>query len=199
MARRSDHSREQIKAMALSAAEDIVVSDGPNALSARRVTQAIGYSVGSLYLVFNNLDDLITHINRRTINGLYAAMHAAGTGRAGPMNQLKRMGQAYARYSQENPNRLRLAFEHPQPAAEPGPGDHTGDELVGLVVAPLAEATGLAGKRLETAAQVLWSSVHGICILNLTAKMQTVGSAVPMEKLTDSLINNYIAGLQRDA
>ena len=162
MARRSDHSRDQIKEMAIQAAEEIIITQGPSALSARKVTQAIGYSVGSLYLVFDNLDDLITHVNRRTINGLYAAMSTAAEGRASALNRLKRMGQAYAHYSQENPNRLRLAFEHPYPAAKPTAGDHTGDHLVGLVVEPLAEVTGLTGLSLETAAQVLWSSVHGI-------------------------------------
>lgn len=181
--------------MAIEAAEKIVVSKGPHALSARQVTKDIGYSVGSLYLVFKNLDELISHVNRRTINGLYKAMHEAGSGRALPMKKLKMMGKAYADYSKENPNRLRLAFEHPYPAAGPTSDDHTGDDLVGLVVTPLAETTGLRGKPLETAAQVLWSSIHGICMLALTEKMQTVGSETSMRKLTDSLIENYIGGL----
>jgi len=196
MARRSDHSREQIKNMAIAEAEKIIVAEGPAALSARRVTQAIGYSVGSLYLVFDNLDDLIAHVNRRTVNGLFEAMQQAGEGNAKPLTRLKRMGRAYADYSREHPNRLRLAFEHPYPAATPGQNDRSGEQLVGLVVAPLAEASGLSGKKLETAAQVLWSGVHGICILALTEKMARVGSQTRVELLTDSLIENYIGGLK---
>ena len=52
MARRSDHSREELREMAITAAEQIVVEQGYEGLSARKVAAAIGYTVGTLYLVF---------------------------------------------------------------------------------------------------------------------------------------------------
>ena len=74
MARRSDHSREELREMTLTAAENIVVEQGYEGLSARKVATAIGYTVGTLYLVFENLDDLILHINARTLDRLHARM-----------------------------------------------------------------------------------------------------------------------------
>ena len=66
MGRRSDHSREEIRQMALQAAESIVTEGGYKALSARKVASEIGYTVGTLYLVFENLDELVLYVNGRT-------------------------------------------------------------------------------------------------------------------------------------
>ena len=54
MARRSDHTREEIREMALVATEQIVSVAGFSALSARKIAKKIGYTVGSLYLLFDN-------------------------------------------------------------------------------------------------------------------------------------------------
>ena len=59
MARRSDHSREELREMALAATEEIIDQQGLAGLTARKVAAGIGYTVGTLYLVFRNLDDLI--------------------------------------------------------------------------------------------------------------------------------------------
>ena len=76
MARRSDHSREEIKEMALVAAEKMILANGKDGLSARKVAQEIGYTVGTLYLVFKNLDELILHVNGRTLDRLFEKMTA---------------------------------------------------------------------------------------------------------------------------
>lgn len=71
MARRSDHSRDELREMALTAAEQIVLENGYESLSARKVASAIGYTVGTLYLVFENLDDLVLQVNARTLDRLH--------------------------------------------------------------------------------------------------------------------------------
>ena len=43
-------------------AERIVAEHGHSGLSARKVASAIGYTVGTLYLVFDNLDDLVLQV-----------------------------------------------------------------------------------------------------------------------------------------
>lgn len=197
MARRSDHNREEIREMAIDAAIEIVKDKGASALSARSIAARIGYSVGALYLVFQNLDDLIAHVNGRTLDGLYQVMADAATGRSKPLTKLKRMGRAYAGFAEEHPQLWRMSFEHRLPVGQKAPAqiDLRGDSLIQLVLEPLSEASGLSGKGLETAAQVLWSGIHGICILTNSKKMHFVGST-RLEQLTDSLIDNYLAGLE---
>jgi AcrR family transcriptional regulator len=62
MARRSEHTQEQIKELILTAAETIIVKQGVAALTVRKIAQEIGYTVGSIYMVFANMQDLMMHI-----------------------------------------------------------------------------------------------------------------------------------------
>jgi AcrR family transcriptional regulator len=58
MARRSDHSRDELYNLAMTAARDIVRREGMAALTARGLATAIGYSPGTLYNLFDSLDEL---------------------------------------------------------------------------------------------------------------------------------------------
>ena len=74
MGRRSAPSRDDLRAMILEAARAILATDGLRGLTARRVAKAIGYSPGTLYNFFTNIDELILHIAH------YAGWPAASLG-----------------------------------------------------------------------------------------------------------------------
>jgi len=67
MARRSEHSKDEIKSMILEAAENIVQEQGFSALKIRKISADMGYTVASVYMVFDNMDDLDTQIKSRTL------------------------------------------------------------------------------------------------------------------------------------
>ena len=77
MGRRSEHSRDQIAGMALEAASRLVQAHGLSGLSARRIAAEIGYTPGTLYLVFRNLDELILHLNGTTLDALFQRLETA--------------------------------------------------------------------------------------------------------------------------
>ena len=68
MARRSDHSREELYALILDSARSIVEEDGFSGLTARRVASSIGYAPGTIYNLFSNLDDLILHLRGKVLD-----------------------------------------------------------------------------------------------------------------------------------
>ena len=49
-------------------------------------------------------------------------------------------------------------------------------------------------KKIDLASRALWCGVHGICSLAVTGKLE-INDAESINALTDSLINNYLAGL----
>ena len=67
MARRSDHSREELRAMALKAGREIIMEQGVKNLTTRAVAKRMGYSPGTLYMLFENADDLKFAINVGTL------------------------------------------------------------------------------------------------------------------------------------
>lgn len=196
MARRSDHSREEIRQMALEAAEVIVVEQGLEGLSARKVAAAIGYTVGTLYLVFENIDDLILQINARTLDRLYARLAEAQSPAQGAREWLLRLGQVYIQFADEDPHRWSMIFEHRLAEGRDLPAWYQQkiERMFGIVEEALAP---LAGRRpqkaVSQAARVIWGGVHGICILALGDRLGIAG-VDSVQDLTESLISNYLAG-----
>ena len=197
MARRSDHSKEQIREMALSAAEKIVQAQGFAKLSARKIAQQIGYTVGTLYVVFRNLDDLVLHVNARTLDALYETMQAAVQKCRQPRTCVVAMGRAYVDFATQHPNRWNMVFEHQLTEEEHIPAWFADKvekmfQLVQVQLTPLLE--GQSEKKLDQVSKALWCGVHGICSLTVTGKLE-IGDTESIHGLTDSLINNYLAGL----
>ncbi|HAJ92306.1 MAG TPA: TetR/AcrR family transcriptional regulator, partial [Gammaproteobacteria bacterium] len=165
MARRSDHSREELREMALSAAEQIVVEQGFEGLSARKVAAAIGYTVGTLYLVFENLDDLILHINARTLDRLHTRMTASQAQCNDASNCLLQLGQVYIHFADEDPHRWAMVFEHRFSEDQVVPAWY--QEKIARMFALVEEGLEpLAGQHthdeITQAARALWGGVHGI-------------------------------------
>ena len=95
MARRSDHSRDEIRQLVLEACMRIIDEQGLEGLSARKIASEIGYTPGTLYLVFENLDDIVMQALSGRLDAVFEAMSTA-IGRARtPETRLLRLAQAY--------------------------------------------------------------------------------------------------------
>jgi AcrR family transcriptional regulator len=196
MARRSDHSREEIRRMALEAAEGIVAEHGLEGLSARKVATAIGYTVGTLYLVFENIDDLILQVNARTLDRLYARMAETRARSSDARDWLLQLGQVYIQFADGDPHRWSMIFEHRLAEGRELPDWY--QQKIGRMFALVEEALApLAGQRpreeVSQAARVIWGGVHGVCILALGDRLGIAG-VDSVQDLTRSLISNYLAG-----
>jgi AcrR family transcriptional regulator len=196
MARRSDHSREELQEMAITAAEHIVVEQGYGGLSARKVAAAIGYTVGTLYLVFENLDDLILHINARTLDRLHDRMTASQAHCNDASDCLLQLGQVYIRFADEDPHRWALVFEHRFSEEQVAPAWYL--EKVARMFTLVEEGfEPLAGQHtrdeVAQASRALWGGVHGICILALAGTLGVTG-VDSVQNLTKTLITNYLKG-----
>lgn len=201
MARRSDHSREQIREMALQAAEQLINEQGYKGLSARKVAAEIGYTVGTLYLIFKNQDEFILHINSRTLDALYHSMQQTITEQAQAPDCVLALCRTYYQFAVANTHRWLLIFEHALPDNNALPEWYTiqvkrGFEMLEKI---LEVNTGLSDQvEISKAARVLWGSVHGISMLAVTEKLDVLGVGSVYE-LIDSLVNNYLKGLVSDA
>jgi AcrR family transcriptional regulator len=194
MGRRADHNRQQLYAMALDAAGEIAAADGPRALTARRIAARIGYSAATLYNLFDDLDDLIVHLNGRTLDALHDALSPAALG-ADPAAALRRMVKDYVGFAAAHANLWNLAFEHRLPADRPLPAWHHGKvaRLCALFERPLAPLLG-PGRERESArsARILWASLRGICALDMA---QGLDAGESVELMADTLVTHYLGGL----
>ena len=195
MPRRSDHSHAQIRAMALAAARRLVDVGGLGDVTARRVAEAIGYSPGTLYNVFANLDDLILQVNAETLDDLRTQLAASPTGDV--ETDVKALALAYIAFIDAHPHRWAAVMDHSLPPGSPMPDWYQAriDALMACLECALAP---LFGKIEEAArlraASVLWSSLHGICSLSRSGKLSIVTADTVLQTAED-LVATYLAGL----
>jgi AcrR family transcriptional regulator len=194
MGRRNEHSREELRELALRAAGEVVAEEGAAALSMREVARRIGYTVGALYIVFENLDDLIVGLNEQTVFELRSALERI-RGRAGqPAQNLRLLVAAYLGFALLHTARWRLVFEHRLPEGQKPPPTYRGHTaaIFALVSGHLRDAGVVqdddAALELATA---LWSGAHGICMLAVTGKLQ-VATQASVQKLLDVLLDRFL-------
>src|SRR6185295_10400862 len=120
MGRRADHSRDELSKMAVEAATKIVAKQGFRKLSTRSIAARMGYSAGTLYQLFDNLDDIILHVNARTLDGLIEACHDVDFS-AGPEASLYDLAERYIGYTSRNPSLWNSVFEHSLPRRRTAP------------------------------------------------------------------------------
>lgn len=198
MARRSDHSREELHDMALKAARAIVVKDGLQALTARRVAGAIGYSPGTLYNIFEDLDDLIVHLNGRTLDELYETLSPVANS-DDPTHDLNRLLDGYLGYLDGHRKLFNVLFDYRLPESRQLPDWYKAKvaRLLGIVEGVLSPIFP-QGERATAAraAEVLWASLHGICLLSESGKLQVVSDQTVRE-MAEMLITCFASGLRQ--
>ena len=195
MARRSDHNRQELYSIILTAAHDIAEKEGLRGLTARRIADKIGYAPGTIYNVFVNLDDLIFHLRGETLDELHDYI-LPGLIDGQPEAILINIANNYISYVCEHPRLWSLMFEHryTDDVVVPEWYHKKTLRLLSLVEKALTSFFSKNQKDEQLHhAQVLWASIHGICSLQIEGKLVM---KEPAEAMVQSLITKYVKGLR---
>jgi AcrR family transcriptional regulator len=196
MGRRSTHTPQQLRELILNAAQDIIETEGLAGLSAREIARRIGYSPGTIYNMYDNLDDVILHVEARVLDTLETRLAGVLQSGHGPA-ALTELARAYLAFTHEKPKLWNLLFEHHLPAGSDLPAWYQ-DKLEGLLarveqsLAPLFPAGREADR--QRAARVLWAGVHGITSLSTADKLSIVTTEAA-SRLIEDLVETYLKGL----
>jgi len=207
MGRRSSHTPQQIRGLILDAAQELIEAQGLAGLSAREIARRIGYSPGTIYNMFTNLDDVVLNVEARVLDALDQRLSeveprsdGAGTEMApGAGDRLIRIARAYLAFTQEKPRLWNLLFEHHMPRGTELPAWYQ-QKLEGLTaqiewaLAPYFPPGSDDERR--RAARALWAGVHGITSLSTADKLSVV-TTESAGRLIDDLIGTYLAGIAR--
>jgi AcrR family transcriptional regulator len=197
MPRRMKLSHEEMRARAVALAHEIVVADGVAGLTVRRVAAELGCSVGTVYNLFRDLDDIVLHVAARVVDDLRATLFAPGLP-TDPAAGLVEIARRYIRFSSAQPKLWALVFEWRTENDRPIPRWQL-ERIAGLVEAVrIAAAPAFTGRAdpevIASSIEVLWASVHGIAVLAGRGKLGFVTSA-EAEALAERLIGTYLRGV----
>jgi AcrR family transcriptional regulator len=196
MARRRDHSLVEIKAMTLAAADAIVGERGVSGLKMREIAMEIGYTVGSIYMVFTNMDDLLMQLKGQVLAEMEQQLEQATQDESDAERAIVALAKAYMQFAHSQYNRWSMIFEHRLADDQALP-----DWYLALIDANFNRVENLFRQLkpdcpeadIIAAASALWGGIHGVCILSLTGVMDTVG-ADDIEKNVVLLVESFIKG-----
>jgi AcrR family transcriptional regulator len=199
MARRYDHSREELHKMILDETARQIAESGVRSVSARKIAREIGYSVGTLYNFFVDFDDLIMHVNAQTMNALQVTLKDVDVSSAStPEEQLQQLADMYISFTRSNFHLWNCVFEYRLLKGKERPSWYHEkiERLLHLIQNIIDPLYGTDGKsKVLASAWLLWCSFHGICTL---ANMEHNDDAAieSARKLTGDLIINYLRGIR---
>jgi AcrR family transcriptional regulator len=198
MGRRSAHTAEELRELIIQAATELIQESGFGGLSAREIARRISYSPGTLYNVFEDLDDLVLTIEGRLLDQLTSALtDIPPGGDAG--DKVRRLAEVYVAFTRGNPKLWNLLFEHHLPAGREVPAWYQ-QKLEGLMSKVEEALQPLVGEDVDPemvrrSAKTLWAGVHGITSLSTADKLSII-STDSAGDLLDDLVSTHLAGLE---
>jgi len=187
MARRKDHSKEELTEIAIVAAIEIVREVGTTKFTARNVAKKIGYTPGTLYNLFSNLDELAARVNQRSLDALSAKFSALADKKS-PGAQLKGIARAYLSFYIKEPRLWELLFAYP---ISNKPGWYA--KCIANAFEQIAkslESYGIRRSEARREAKILWATLHGLCSLHHAEKLD-VGERDSLNSLSNRFLNQY--------
>jgi len=192
MGRRSDHTREELRALVIREAHRHLAEVGFLRFSAREVAKRIGYSIGTIYNVFGSLDALMIAVNTRTFTLWvdHLARHLDGV----TEDRIKVLVEAYFTFARENPNLWMAIYDHRLPPDMAMPDDDARERsrLTRMVEVEVATFLGrLMDQEIVALTRSLIATVHGHCSFALTGAFALLGENDPagsaLSRIRDSL------------
>lgn len=176
MARRADHTRDELARLIIDTAEEIIAEQGIDALSARVLSRAIGYAPGTLYHHFRDLDDIVTQVNSRTLAGLALAFADAPVD-ADPTRQLHHYVDAFLGYIAVKRHLWNALFEFRRKPDSPVPPWYI--EAIASLIRIVAAAFStmrpdLDGPEAREAGQLLFAAIHAVVSLDSSGRLGLV-------------------------
>lgn len=180
VAERREREKAGVRSKIMDAARDLFASEGYEAVSMRRIAEAIEYSPTAIYVHFQDKSTLFREICSRDFQALAHVFHDVAQ-ISDPLDRIRAIGRTYIEYGLRHPNHYRLMFMTPQTAAcatDLGPAEkarigNPAEDAYAFLRLCVADAM-KAGKLrpqfqdAELVSQTLWACVHGVVSLEIT-------------------------------
>ncbi len=195
---RRERQKAELRDQILAAAARIITDEGFDALTMRKIADAIEYSPATIYLHFASRDDIAVQLVREGFDALIRHL-APAAAEPDPLRRIAAIGHAYLDFAQTEKETYRLIMMEDERFASPiltqlgESDDDTGSTAFGFLfdtVTELIDSGIFRPLDAQTIASLLWSSLHGIAALKLTCPKYPFDGSItePGEELIDILI-----------
>ncbi|MDP4149464.1 MAG: TetR/AcrR family transcriptional regulator [Bacteroidota bacterium] len=194
---RKQRQKDEVRTSILDSAWDLVVTEGWQSLTIRKIADAIEYSVPVIYSHFENKDAILLEFNRKGFQSLVEKMVEAKAGQPGPREEIVAMGHAYWSFAFLNREYYQLMFGLGIPTCEavrkiPEMADFN-EAITGSIKA-LTPPERKEEVNPFLKFQSFWSMLHGLVSINMLGKG---GSHQGLsEMVLKDVLDSFIKGIE---
>jgi AcrR family transcriptional regulator len=202
---RREREKKVLRTKILDAARELFVAEGYEAVTMRKIAQAIEYSPTAIYLHFRDKKAVINAICDADFLKLAARFRKIAE-LADPIERLRAVGLAYADFAMRHPNHYRLMFMTPHPPHLPEESviehGNRDQDAYAFVLWTAEEAIALGKLRNELddpqlVAQIVWSAVHGWVSLRMTKCNEPWVDWRPQKRSIEAVVDVTLRGILR--
>ena len=167
---RRARERQQRERLIITTARELAEAEGWNAVTTRRLADAIEYSQPVLYSHFSGKDAIVRAVALEGFSELAAMLRDARHATRSPRPALLALARAYLEFAHTRPAVYDAMFTLAEvPFAKPDtPAPlHDGFAELRQALAPFAPA-----RDVETLAEVVWSALHGLATLTRSHRLR---------------------------
>lgn len=193
MARRSDHSQKELKDLIISASIKLITEIGPSAFGTRAIAKEIGYSFGTIYHIYGDLESLRYHVKGRILDNWYDEL---STGMARHEEKARYLVDTFIDISEQQRFLWAFVFALPSFSKEKQPDWYIEkvERLFSVLIRAFEPLTKNKNEA-EIAARAFWPGIHGICVLSMSHKLEMVSDETP-KQLAHHFLDIYLGGLK---
>ncbi len=209
---RRERERAEMVARIMDVARDMFVRDGYEAVTLRKIAEAIEYSPGTIYQYFKDKQALFMKILATDYVDLRKNLSECLV-LENPVEVMVEMARRYAMWGITHPNHYRLLLMPPQAWEEETqdlrkPASPTPEKQLFLMLdqaVKVAISRGMLKEKYTESAPVaatLWAGIHGVVMLEITTSTeefaQLGGQDLSLEKRLDTLTGVFVDGFLKE-
>jgi len=193
-ATRKERKREQQREEILLAAGALLLREGHERFSMRKLAGEVGCVPGTLYLYFKDKANLIATLVEESFEELMVELEQPRSD-SDSLAHVKKIMHAYIRWGLANPNHYHFAFmlQRTKSLEKARPRPHRSYALLRDTLSECIDQGLIAPVQPDLAAQSVWTGIHGVTSLMITIPNFPWGDK---DTVVDHVVDSLIDGLR---
>lgn len=165
--------KEEVRSGILAAAWNMVITEGWQSLSIRKIADAIEYSIPVIYNHFENKDAILLEFSKEGYEKLGIVLREAKNSHESSFNQLLLMADAYWDFAFDNKEYYQLMFGLGIPVCEMIDQVEEMKEMTSVLTSTIKEALAVSNNKSADPFlkfNTYWSILHGLVSIQMIEK-----------------------------
>ena len=180
----------------LEVSRNLLVKDGFGKMSMRKIAKRAGVSATSIYLHFQNKDELLLALIESSIAKLASALEENLTDSDDSITKLEKMAQSFVDFALENPQEYEIIYmvrpeEMPKFPKEKFQQIRKIYELLAGIISEGKRTGSLKVDDPLMSAYMIWAQLHGVASVIISRRLDT---RIPNEAFVSQAVDHIIQG-----